>query len=227
MSSHPLRATTATAIAAGGTATTICTTCRRGAARIRTDTTMVTTGRMSASRMATAQAITAATATLAGMASTAGIASMAAARQAALRAPIWVRLAGRISFPEWAAQMSPGWEPPTSPKASTAAWVAPTSAGGLRIALGSSASRKGFTSAERVTTAPHFPVAAKGPRFASLRDLTAPFKGYFNRTPGAPVQQYRDVPHLWGRVEADRWEVSTMSRAQARTCLRFRAALAS
>jgi len=66
-----------------------------------------------------------ATATLAGLASTAGIASMAA-RQAASRAPIWARLAGRISFPEWAAQMSPGWEPPTSPEASTAAWAAPT-----------------------------------------------------------------------------------------------------
>jgi hypothetical protein len=78
---------------------------------------------------------TAATATLAGMASTAGIASMAA-RQAASRAHISARLAGRISFPEWAARMSPGWEPPTSPEASTAAWAAPT-----LVAAGSASTR--------------------------------------------------------------------------------------
>ena len=78
-------------------------------------------------RMFTAQAITAATATLAGMASMAGIASMAA-RHAASRARIRARLARRISVPELAARMSPGWEPPTSPEASTAAWAAPTTA---------------------------------------------------------------------------------------------------
>ena len=76
--------TTATAVAAGGIASTIRLICRRGAARILTRLPtsirmgMRDYGRMSASRMATAQAITAATATLAGMASTAGIASMAA-----------------------------------------------------------------------------------------------------------------------------------------------------
>jgi|SRR5271166_1863536 len=61
---------------------------------------------------------------VAGVGSTAGIASMAA-----LRALMRARLLGPISFPEWAARMSPGWDPPTSPKAFTAAW-APTSVAG-------------------------------------------------------------------------------------------------
>lgn len=69
-----------TAITVGGTATTIRTACRRGAARIiRTGMATVTTGTMgrkSASAMATDQAIR--RQRLAGTAFTAGIASMAA-----------------------------------------------------------------------------------------------------------------------------------------------------